>query len=681
MATDLAPRTSRMRGVAVRATVSVALGCVSSAPWVVWEIRRLTSTVSFGQAARIAFGAVVVAVALALPAVVVLAAMWESSLASRLRGSYRERPVETAGAALVVTVSASIACAMVFLISTRTRTSSDVTGLMLAVVVAAYVCLILVVERPLRALLVRGIGAMPDRMRAPAVTLALSLLLAVGACIGLGVGASSVVYALELDRLWMVCVMWAVMALATLLRPRRRGLVFAAAGVAATLTMLSGVLLALGVEPRTVDALRRRAPVTSMLRGVVATRVQSSAGHRNRWSCVPGEPLPTPGTIGSPDRNVDIILFTVDALRFDATNLVKRKRKTMPELARHASGAAVFSAYTPATSTRQSFRALFTGLYPSLTDPPKARRWATAIPKGFPTLARYLQKANYRTVTVQPRKVFFSRESGALAGFDEVDLSRTKYHRKQRHSADALVDGIVSHLSDPERDKRPMFIWAHALEPHQPYLTGPRPKFGKRGRQGYDSAVRFVDGELDRLLRFARSPSRRGKTVIIVTSDHGQAFGEHSNRNHGATTYEEEVRVPLLFWGPGVRARRNKTAVSTLDLVPTILDYLGLDVPEAYCGRSLWPSLQAGKEPEETPIYVEQLADASQKHFAIAYVEDGVKLVHFPKTGTSEVYNLRKDPKEQQDLAQSDPELLKKMTEALRARYRTVGMDPQYYKL
>src|SRR5690606_23635516 len=133
-----------------------------------------------------------------------------------------------------------------------------------------------------------------------------------------------------------------------------------------------------------------------------------------------------------------------------------------------------------------------------------------------------------------------------------------------------------------------------------PYTRGPTDAVtpaARRHEARHDLAVRYIDEQLDRLLRFALAPERRDRTIVVITSDHGEAFGDHQNSRHGATVYEEELHVPLLVFGPGIVAGTRVTPVSLVELLPTLLALAGLEPATGVCGQGWADSLRDGGEP------------------------------------------------------------------------------------
>ena len=449
-----------------------------------------------------------------------------------------------------------------------------------------------------------------------------------------------------------------------------------------------------------LSAWSRLAPESMPLRLALARRATATSWVFNAWhathlgrglapaagsgpvACGSDEQPPSLDEVGhAPENAPDIILVTVDAARYDHTSLAGYRRDTTPELARHAGRAVVFErAYTPASSTRQTFQAVFAGLYPSQVFETPSTKWGFGFDDAQVTLAEVLRQGGYSTIAVRSEEKVFSKELGSLDGFSRLDDSAVEVRRAHVYSAAHNVDRIIANLSDPAISA-PRFIWTHLHEPHQPYPAGPTPvSYGDDEVARYDAALHFVDGEIGRLLAFALSPERRERTWVIVSADHGQAFGEHGSRYHGITVYDEEIHVPLIVWGPGAIPRRYAEAVSLVDLYPTLTELAGLEVPSGLCGRSLVGVLM-GRSVASSPIYVEQVPDATRTSFGVAFIRGHDKLVLRPAHGLRELYDLKADPGESKNLGVEEPERLASEVRALRRFLEMHGMRPAPYGL
>jgi arylsulfatase A-like enzyme len=159
---------------------------------------------------------------------------------------------------------------------------------------------------------------------------------------------------------------------------------------------------------------------------------------------------------------------------------------------------------------------------------------------------------------------------------------------------------------------------------------------------------------------------------LIVASDHGEAFGEHGAKTHGTTLYDEVLRVPLLFWRPGIEPAVVHEMVTLIDLGPTILDAFSLPTSPHIMGQSLLPFI-SGKSPELTrPILAET-------RLIQAFVnQDRMKLIFDTRSGRKELYDLKKDPEEKTDLA-GDEQLMSQVWPPLQTFFRAHTIKREGY--
>jgi predicted Zn-dependent protease len=211
------------------------------------------------------------------------------------------------------------------------------------------------------------------------------------------------------------------------------------------------------------------------------------------------------------------------------------------------------------------------------------------------------------------------------------------------------------------------FAWVHFYDPHLPYAP-PAPLTGRFGDRPYDGEVAFVDAELGRLLAILDTTGVRQRTLVVVTSDHGEGFGEHGEEGHGLLAYEETLRVPLLIVAPGRlgAGRVVREPVRLVDLAPTILDLLRLPAPPRVEGRSLAPLLAgAGADAAAPPAYFETLAGQEAKGWAPlrGLVDGDRKFIELPEP---ELYDLARDPAERRNLAGAERREAQRLAAALR---------------
>ena len=353
------------------------------------------------------------------------------------------------------------------------------------------------------------------------------------------------------------------------------------------------------------------------LRGVLVIAVAALAA-----AACPGRSSQGPATkpgLEAKERP-PVILITVDTLRADHTSVYKYSRDTTPRLAEWAARGAVFEqAYTYWPKTRGSFVAIMTGRTAGESGySPKHPELHTFNP----TLAETLQKEGYDTAAFVDNanvasSLGFSRgfrtyvEMWADASLkDEVARTETITRR-----------GIEYVRSKGKGDG--FFLWLHYVNPHAPY-TPPapfdtaftdRPKsdptlkvvdgfFGGVPKQwaipgkrllsdyvnAYDGEIAYSDTQLDQVLRALDAAGVLSRATLIVTSDHGESLGEHDYYfDHGANLFDPVQRIPFIVLGRGAKAVRSDVLVSTLDIMPTLLDAARVSFPSGLAGRSVLP--------------------------------------------------------------------------------------------
>jgi arylsulfatase A-like enzyme len=208
-----------------------------------------------------------------------------------------------------------------------------------------------------------------------------------------------------------------------------------------------------------------------------------------------------------------------------------------------------------------------------------------------------------------------------------------------------VVDPIVKRLEAVGPDE-PLFVFGHLTEPHAPYDRGKK-RSGSNWEK-YLSEVDAADELVGRVMTvLSRGPLAK-RSLLIVSSDHGEAFGEHGTYEHTKTIYEEQLRVPLLFWGAGVKAQRVEEPVNLVDLGPTLLDWFGVDTPDFMAGESLLPTVLEGPRALSRPLFAE-----GRLRRAI-FIGD-LKVIVDERRKTVEAFDLATDPAELTNVYESDP--------------------------
>jgi arylsulfatase A-like enzyme len=254
-----------------------------------------------------------------------------------------------------------------------------------------------------------------------------------------------------------------------------------------------------------------------------------------------------------------------------------------------------------------------------------------------------------------------------------------------------LATAAIRLLSKPENTDRRFFMWVHFFDPHAQYMPHPgSPDFLGDARSvtaavkaQYDAEVWFTDKHVGRLLDFIASKPWGARTVIVVTADHGEAFADHGMNMHGYEIWESLVHVPLVVHVPGLEAKHVAVKRGHIDLVPTILDLMKVELPEAgeLRGVSLVPDLVAegGATLEERDVYFDMPAGPfnTMRRGLLHGPTPGKKLIYLGGA-QYQLFDLADDPGEKDDLAQDKEQLAPVVTafETLRAGLKEIEVKP-----
>jgi len=389
---------------------------------------------------------------------------------------------------------------------------------------------------------------------------------------------------------------------------------------------------------------------------------------------------------------VNVVIIMVDTLRADHMSAYGYERQTTPFINRFASQGFVFEhARSQASCTFPSVNSLLTSRNPAIFI--RQGKGRLGIPDEYPSIAEILKEHGYRTIAVSASPIVRATPSdfNPIGGFDrgfDTFVEDTLWR-----PGGQVNRAIIKHLDAVEE---PFFLYAHYMDPHGPYRPPERytkrfageydgHHFIKRGnpvpigkmlyKNGpyfeitdrdiqhlfdlYDDEIRYFDGVFRRLVKYLEQRDLLDRTLIIISSDHGEEFLEHGHIKHCRGVWDTVTRVPLIFRFPGFDGgQRFGNAVQNLDIVPTILDYLEIE-PEGldFEGTSLLPLLE-GREPSR------KFAFSDQREYRSA--DDGrFHLIFNGEDGTATLFDLGSDPGEQSDLFQSDHPEAMRLSDAL----------------
>jgi arylsulfatase A-like enzyme len=435
----------------------------------------------------------------------------------------------------------------------------------------------------------------------------------------------------------------------------------------------------------------------------------------------------------------DVVLVSIDTLRADHLGAYGRSPTLTPEMDRVAREGVVFTRGLAASPwTTPSVASILTGL-------PTIRHGAgrplsagftfqrTPLDARFTTLAERFAAAGYRTRGVVAN-AFLHPESGMAQGFQEfatpsggammasfmgdlplprLIVALTPPEKWGDYRAQGVTDIALRWLG--ETDPRPLFLWAHYIDPHTPYQADPAlldpaalsemmhqetpplredgtvvgevfaatdlvrsgmlwlgPKDRERLQEYYAREVTYTDTHVGRLFEALRARAAKRPVVAALTADHGEEFWDHGHFEHGHDYYREVTWVPLVFWGAGAvpPGRVVDGVVGLVDIAPTLVTLAGLPamVPEnPDDGRSL-AGLWAADGGAEAAVAPARFSGGNLYGLPAALVEHGPWRFLLRANGMQELYDVTRDPKERRNLAFEQPELAE--------RYRRV-LEPQ----
>jgi arylsulfatase A-like enzyme len=358
-----------------------------------------------------------------------------------------------------------------------------------------------------------------------------------------------------------------------------------------------------------------------------------------------------------------VIVVSIDSLRADMP-WNGYARPIAPTLTALEQGAVSYTdAYSISSYTSMSLGGLLGGRLPS--ELTRSGYFFGTYKKDvfFP---KRLQAAGVHTMGVMAHMYF--KSAGFDQGFDEWKLvPGITFDPNTDHDVTSIGSEKLSEelLGEPENETRRFFFWVHFLDPHDVYNRHDGIDWGKSARDRYDGEVTFTDQSVAKLLTFVAGKPWAPRTVVVITSDHGEEFGEHGMTRHGFEVWQTLVHVPLMIIAPGAHPRRIDVPRSAIDLAPTILEFLGVPPDPAFEGTSLVREVY-GAEAAPRDVVVD-LPATSNNGKRRALVHGDEKLICFENDSTCRLFDLSKDPLEAAPITSGDA------YRDMRARYNALA--------
>ena len=375
----------------------------------------------------------------------------------------------------------------------------------------------------------------------------------------------------------------------------------------------------------------------------------------------------------------NVLLITIDTLRWDRLGSYGATHNPTPVLDRLAARGTRFEtaiAHVPLTAP--SHASILTGLTPvrhgvrdngafvltekiTLASTFRAAGYATAaFVSGFPLDRRFGFAAGFQTY------------DDRLPGSDGPGRAAYTERRADDTTERALAWLAASAGNRPSSSGAapPWFLWIHYFDPHAAY-DPPQPWKGKMPT-AYDGEVAFVDDQIGRLFGKLAQMGAESQTIVAVTADHGESLGDHNEETHGVFIYDATLRVPLILAGPGISAGSVSNVVGRgVDVMPTLVDVAGLQVPEHLDGRSLKLALE-GRTMDDEGTYIESLLAERQFGWAPlrGFRDSRWKFIDAPEP---ELYDLLQDAAEMKNRATDAPRRSDTLAGQLEEKLKAAG--------
>jgi arylsulfatase A-like enzyme len=355
-----------------------------------------------------------------------------------------------------------------------------------------------------------------------------------------------------------------------------------------------------------------------------------------------------------------VVLITLDTTRADYLGVYGSTHAATPNINSLATRAVVFEqAMTVAPLTLPAHSSLFTGLLPPRHG---VRDNADALARHHVTLADLLRRRGFQTAAFVSSAILMA-DRGLASGFETYDDRRASSRAIAgglQRPANETVDAALTWLEG--RHDKPFFLWVHLYDPHAPY-DPPEPFRTAYRDNPYAGEIAFADAEVGRLTVFLEARGLLDHTAVILTADHGESLHEHGEAAHGIFLYQSVVHVPLIVRAPGLTAQRVAAVTRMVDVMPTILDLVGVDGPATNLdGISLIATMRGTASPD-LDAYAESQYPLEFGWSPLRSLRNGrFKLIAAPRP---ELYDVESDPAELHDLFRTRPALGRAMARRL----------------
>lgn len=364
-----------------------------------------------------------------------------------------------------------------------------------------------------------------------------------------------------------------------------------------------------------------------------------------------------------PIKNLIVIVLESVGSRY--LSIYDNTSAATPLMASEAENALIFdNYYTPVGWTAYAL----TAILHSVHVPIKRYNTTSFSPEHIPSpsIGAVLRQRGYHTAFLSAGDPHWA-STGILdaSAFELVKIGSQLAPEDTNSSWGVSDEHLFQAIQDftDDQSKRPFFLFAWTDQTHHPYKLGDEKLDDEKSPfERYLAILTEVDRYIGHLFNHLQETGLADDTLVVITGDHGEAFGKtHANNGHGFSVYDEEVRVPLMLWNPRIFSGKNRESKigSHVNLAPTLLHLLGESPPDAWHGHSLF----SRDHPERAYLFA-----AAWGQYLLGIRDEEWKYINNARYGTEELYRLSDDPLEQTNLASTYPE------RALRLRQRLAAM-------
>ncbi|MBI1827717.1 MAG: sulfatase-like hydrolase/transferase [Planctomycetes bacterium] len=373
-------------------------------------------------------------------------------------------------------------------------------------------------------------------------------------------------------------------------------------------------------------------------------------------------------TLAGKAQGRNVLFITLDTTRADHIGCYGYADAETPTLDGLAAKGVLFEkAFSQVPLTLSAHTTMLTGRYPrehGIRD-----NGRNALSDKFPTLATIFKEHGYATGAFVASFVLdkrFGLQRGFDAYFDDMgEVSFDKQPLEWQIPGRTVTDRALTWL-ETVKDRR-FFAWFHYYDAHDPHIAPDG--FAKEGRKPYDSEITCLDAQVKQLTDWLANKGLTERTLVVIVGDHGESFKEHDEAGHTTFLFDTNLRVPLLFYGPGLVApgKKSSATVGQIDIFPTLLELFGWPVPSGILSRSLARALE-GQSIQDEENYSESLYALLSFNWAEqrSLVTPEWKYISSTKP---QLYDRRKDPDEKNNVLAANPSVGNRLAKDLRKKY------------